>query len=245
AYGTDGGPPTPTPEARLLPWKPGFFVRAGGSEARLRSQKPGFEGSDEDLAGPLAAAGPADGADPPVVRLGVALRADLGEPLVHRGLAPPAVVERVALALGRLGVLAGGLVGGEPGGQVAAQDVHPADVLGGELLGVLAVEGLEPLQALLGLRADVGGVAGGDDQLAELLGLLRNDDAGHGDVLGAGARSVRPERSSYPISPAPASRIAGVRRRRRRTGDGIARSRPSAGVFSPKGWEPSARGSAP
>src|SRR5204863_9842679 len=135
-----------------------------GRPPRTRNGSPAR--SDEDLAGPLAAAGPADGADPPVVRLGVALRADLGEPLVHRGLAPPAVVERVALALGRLGVLAGGLVGGEPGGQVAAQDVHPADVLGGELLGVLAVEGLEPLQALLGLRADVGGVAGGDDQLA-------------------------------------------------------------------------------
>src|SRR3954464_10052972 len=65
----------------------------GASRPRRGRLAPRGGRSDQNVAGRLAAARLANGADQRLDRLGRALRAGLGEPLVERRLAPPAVVE--------------------------------------------------------------------------------------------------------------------------------------------------------
>jgi hypothetical protein len=114
-----------------------------------------------------------------VVGRRVALRADGGEPLVHRRLAPPAVVELVPLPLRLLGVRDGRLVGRQPHPEEPAEDVQPAAVLDREQGLVVLVQGVQVGDAAVGLGPDVGRGAGGDDELAEPFGLFLDGGAGH------------------------------------------------------------------
>ena len=95
---------------------------------------------DQHFTGTLAAASLADGADAPHVRFFAACRAVVREAFVDGGHATPAVVELIAFTLRFLGVNFFRLMGFEPLGQIALQDVQPAGVFWAEKSFVVLIQ---------------------------------------------------------------------------------------------------------
>ena len=147
------------------------FRHATSRTATSRPDPLPHNWSDQQSPRPLAAARPADGADPPLVGTAAARHAKLDKAFVDRRFTPPTVLEAVAPPLRLTGVIGRPVVGGQADAQITAEHVQPADVLQGEAAAVLLIQCVEPLHRDPRPRPDLRRALRRNDELPESLDL--------------------------------------------------------------------------